>query len=147
MRFLYDENLDELTTEAIAVLGAHSGDKHTHILEHSQSGLEDPDIPPLCKSLKVTSLITVNYKDFGARKVYYQSLLAAGVSVVVIRPGKLRFTPEQQTSTITRHLSRIRRELESADAPILLKVTQSEVARRSLDELVEEFESGRRKMP
>lgn len=147
MRFLHDENLDETACAAVAMLGTLSGDLHEHITEHAPRGTLDPEIPPLCQSLEVTALVTVNYKDFGARKVYYQALLAAGVSVVVIRPGKGRFTPEQQASILTRHMARIRFELNAAEGPTLVKVTQTDVGRRSLDELIAEFESGQRKMP
>lgn len=145
MRFLYDENLDETAVRAIAVLGEREGEQHEHIVDHAGRGLKDPEIPPLCARLDVRALVTVNHKDFGARKVYFQALISAGVSVVVIRPGKGRFPPEQQTSVITRHLSRIRHELHAARAPCLVKVSQSGVARRSLEDLVAEFDASDRK--
>jgi hypothetical protein len=61
---------------------------------------------------------------------------------VVVRPGRQILTPEVQVSILTLHSMRIIRELRGADQPTLLRVTQTEVRARTLNELRQEILGG-----
>jgi hypothetical protein len=66
-------------------------------------------------------------------------LLAAGVSVIALRPGRLVLTPEMQTAMLLPHMNRIRSRITLAvvaGQPVLLKITPTQFVERMLDELV-----------
>lgn len=142
MRFLLDEHFDPVVADALTALTALDGDSYLQIAQEVGPGTADPDIPPLCKELGIDALITANFKDFGARKFYYEALLEAGVNVVVVRPGKVKFFPNEQLAILSRAQRRVRVLLIGADGPTLIRVTQSDVRERTLDELIKEFEEG-----
>lgn len=144
MKFLLDEQLDEIVAQAMAPIAAKYGDEFTHILDSREQGTPDEDIPAACREAGVECLVTANVRDFGARKFFYQALLAEGLHVAVLRPGKGKFYEEEQLALLSRCYRRIRSITRSATDPQLLACTQSGVRPRSIDELIAEFDSGRR---
>lgn len=145
MNFLLDEMWNERLAPALSLLSDE--DQFRHVAAEGHGGTLDADIPPLCNDLNTDVLITVNVTDFGARKVLYQALLDAGVTVVVVRPGRGRFDTNQQMSVLTRHLERIRREIARSEAPRLVVVTQSDVRVRTLDDLIAEMSREGKRLP
>jgi hypothetical protein len=133
-----DEQLSDRTVRSLAALEAADFE---HILESQAPGTPDEAIPGLCRSRRADALITVNVKDFGAKKLLYEALLAEGVSVVVLRPGRMKMDPLGQTRLILDHLRRIQTLLQEAGEPTLIVVTPSEARARQLDDLISEFES------
>lgn len=147
MRFLLDENLDAVTAKAVDVVAQLTADEFRYIEEFTPAGTQDDDIPAICRENGCHVLVTVNYKDFGAKKVYYQALLDEGVSVVVLRPGKnYKMTVPHQISMLTLHYAQIRKLLDS-DEHCLVKVTLTTVVRRSLDDLLNEIGGDEKKLP
>jgi hypothetical protein len=136
VRFLLDEQLHPDAAASLDVLARSKGDEFTHILQHTTPGMDDADIPALCHEIGVDALITANVRDFGAKRFYYAQLVENGVHVVVLRPRRIKFTPEQQVSMMSGHLNRIRALLAEAAAPVLVKVTLSSAEPRSLEELL-----------
>jgi hypothetical protein len=114
------------------------GDEFLHILDIAEPGAKDEDIPALCRQHGIDVLITLNVKDFGARKHYYPALLDAGVSVIVVRPGKQRLDAGQQVALLSSHFERITRTFDEAEAPLLMRVTHSAAVVRDLEELIAE---------
>jgi hypothetical protein len=144
VRYLLDEQLHEVVAKSVALLGERAGDEFIHILSVRGQGTKDPDIPGLCAEHGIGCLVTANVRDFGARKVYYQALLAEGLHVVVLRPGKGQFYEEEQLALLSKSYRSIRSLLDSAAGPLLLVCTPSTVRDRSIDDLIEEFDEGRR---
>jgi hypothetical protein len=143
VNFLLDEDLKQTIAPVLDALGKENGDSFAHILDHTASGTLDENIPALCRERGIQTLITVNVRDFGAKKVYYQALLDAQIHVVVIRPGKLKLFRERQVGIISMHYQAIKQHLEAATGPTLVRVTPGGAEPRTLDELVEEFTDGR----
>lgn len=152
MILLLDEQLDSpdmVVARSLDVLGeAHSCSFRS--LRTEAAGLKDPMIPGYCRAHGIDALVSANFRDFGAKEAIYAALLAAGVSVVVIRPQvKKSLLVEGQVSLLSKHLKRIGRELADAQAAgecILLRVNESGCVHRTLDELRAEI-SGEGKLP
>lgn len=104
MRYLLDECLCEQATNAMEAL-RKPADHFAYIAGHevAHAGAQDPEIPAICKDLGWDVLLTANVRDFGARKVLYQSLLAEGIHVLVVRPGKQKLDEFLQVSLLARH--------------------------------------------
>lgn len=144
MKYLLDEQLDEVVAESMTPIGTKFGDEFTHILAIRDQGTPDQEIPVVCRNEGAECLISANVRDFGARKFYYQALLAEGLHVVVLRPGKGKFYEEEQLSLLSRSYRRIRSITRAAKEPQMLACTPSNVRDRSIDDLIEEFDRGRR---
>jgi hypothetical protein len=144
VKALLDEQLSEAPARALTAFSRalDVDDEYIHIYDLGAGGMDDPDIPALCRDHAVDLLITANVADFGARKALYAALLGAGVSVAVLRPGKHRFNVEAQHAMLAFHRETITRHLEATVIPILLRVTFSSVVPRTLDELIKEIEGG-----
>jgi hypothetical protein len=144
---LVDEQLSPKAADGINLFTDQHGMVASWIGEEA-AGTKDPDIPALCQELGYEALYTVNVRDFGARLTLYEALVGNGVSVVVLRPGRVRLTPSEQVSLIVRHAARVSALLAGAEQPVLIKVTQAEVsAVRTLEELHEEILGPGRKLP
>ena len=54
----------------------------------SYRGRKIPDerVPGICRREGAAALLSINVHDFAARLVYFQALLGAGVSAIVLRP-------------------------------------------------------------
>ena len=144
MRYLLDENLDRKTAVAMDAIAA-PGDAFAHILSVADEGTPDERIPALCRQHGFATLISVNVKDFGARKVIYQALLDEGVNVVVVRAGKAKLKVATQLSILSGAYERVHALFAAADGPSLIRVSAGGAAQiRSLQELEEEFAAGDR---
>jgi hypothetical protein len=138
LNYLLDEQLHETAARSLDALGGPQGDAFSYILDHRDTGTPDDEIPALCAEVGATVLVTANVRDFGARKRYYEALLDAGISVVVIRPSKGRFLPGNQVALFATHYARIGKLLADADGALLIRVTHSDAHPRSLADLVAE---------
>lgn len=140
MNVLLDEQLDAAVADGLNAMAHRHGMVATSIRTFA-AGTKDEDIPQLCRSGGYGALISANVRDFGAKLPIYEALLGAGVSVVVLRPGRKQIlTPEVQLGVLVQHSSSIGAMLPASGSPKLLRVTQSGVVERSLDELRQEFE-------
>lgn len=116
-------------------------------LEDLKRGLLDEELPEFCRARGFDALGTLNVRDFGARLHLYEALLDAGVSVIVVRPGKLKLKPPGQLSILSMHGEELAKKLaDRGEDSILLRVSPSEIRSRSLEELREEIE-GRTRLP
>lgn len=144
MRYLFDENLDRKTAAAMDAI-ASNDDGFAHILTIADAGTADEDIPALCRQYGFDVLVSVNVKDFGAKKVIYQALLDKGVNVVVVRGGKAKLKVATQLSILAAAYERVRTLFATADGPALIRVTSGGSAQlRTLQDLQEEFAAGDR---
>ncbi len=140
MKILTDEQVSEIVAPSLAPLAAMTGDIVTHIYDLGAQGMDDGDIPELCRTNGYSALVSLNVRDFGARKQYYAALNAAGVHVVVLRPdGKKQLHNGEHVALVAAHWPTIRRFLNEASDPILLRVTMGGVVRRTLPELIAEI--------
>ncbi|HWD08294.1 MAG TPA: hypothetical protein VHA57_04280 [Actinomycetota bacterium] len=135
MIVLLDEQLDtpdSAVATALSIFGKKS-DCLFGSLRTESPGIQDPDIPGYCKERGIAALVTANVKDFGAREVMFEGLMASGISVVVLRPGKMKLTPEMQTTLLLPKLKEMISGINVAiisGAPILVKVTPSDMVVR-----------------
>jgi hypothetical protein len=140
VRIILDENLwPELAT----ALNAFEQRYHLTFLHISgiTPGAQDDDIPDICREHGATALVTANVRDFGARRVIFEALLEAGVSVIVLRPSKrAALTPEVQMSMLIRHIQRVASALRNSQGQLLLKLTEGGVTETSLEQLAKEIE-------
>ncbi len=139
MRIILDENLwPELATSLNAFEQRH-GVTFLHINDIAP-GAQDEDIPNICREYGAIALVTANVKHFGARRVLFEALLEAGVSVIVPRPSKrATLTPEVQGAMLFRHLAKIASTLRSAQGRLLLKLTEGGITETSLEQLTREI--------
>jgi hypothetical protein len=144
---MFDEMFGPVVAPALNPLGAAKGDTFSHILDFCPKGTLDDDIPAVCRDHGQGALISLNFRDFGARKVLYQALLTAGVSVIVVRPGRTKMTDANQLSLMASKYPVFSRIAADATAPVLVRVTHSDVIERSLEELIDEIQSGDRRLP
>jgi hypothetical protein len=82
VRYLLDEQLDQVVAASMAPIASKSDDEFLHILAVARPGTPDDEIPRLCRERDVDCLVTANVRDFDARKFYYQALLAEDLHVV-----------------------------------------------------------------
>lgn len=123
---------------ALNVFRSRHGLDFDHINSISP-GAQDPDIPNLCYEYGFVALVTVNVKDFGARRFIFEALLKAGISVVVLRPSKrVVLTPEVQNSMLSRHLKSLAGLLQR-DECLLLNLTESGVKPTNLEQLSDQI--------
>ena len=140
MRIILDENLwPELAT----ALNAFEQRYHLtfiHINDISP-GAQDEDIPAICRKQEASALVSANVRDFGARRIIFEALLEAGISVIVPRPSKrATLTPEVQMSMLIRHIQRIATVLRDNPDNMLLKLTEGGITEISLEQLSREAE-------
>jgi hypothetical protein len=138
VRVILDENL---WPEAATALNAFESrfDLHFEHINHIAPGAQDEDIPEICREQGATALVSANVRDFGARRVIFEALLASGISVIVPRPSKrATLTPQVQVSMLVRHIERISAALHQARDPVLLRVTEGGITEVSLEQLVRE---------
>lgn len=139
MNLLLDEQLDGSVADGLNAMSKRHGASFQSIRDLAP-GSKDADIPNFCQERGFDALVTANVRDFGAREALYAGLLAAGVSVVVLRPSRSqRLTPEVQLGVLSQHSVSITRKLAEATAPVLLRVNQSGVRERTLEELRDEI--------
>ena len=81
MRIILDENLwPELAT----ALNAFEQRYHLTFIHINDiaPGAQDEDIPAICREQGATALVSANVRDFGARRIIFEALLEAGISVI-----------------------------------------------------------------
>lgn len=144
MKYLVDEQMSGVVSQGMRAVGARYEEEWLHIRDDlNRGGAQDPEIPPICRDQSIDVLITMNVRDFGARKHYYASLIEHGVHVVVVRPSKLQPDAGQQLSLVAGAHSGIRKLLSVATEPSLVRVTHSGATMTSLQELLDEIDGGR----
>lgn len=138
MRIILDENLwPELAT----ALNAFEQRFHLTFIHINDiaPGAQDEDIPNICREQGAAALVSANVRDFGARRIIFEALLEAGVSVIVPRPSKrVTLTPEVQMAMLMRHIQRIASALRSNQGNLLLKLTEGGVTEITLEQLSRE---------
>jgi hypothetical protein len=141
---LADEDLvwSELTSR-LNDIGAQYGCSFVG-LPHDYRNRSTPDdeVARICRREGASALLTANYTDFAAQVVYYQALVSAGVSVVVLRqPNPQTDTPDigYQVALIEPHLSSIVRRLGTTSEPLLFIVNKSGLRIRRLQDLIEQL--------
>lgn len=138
MRIILDENLwPELAT----ALNAFEQRYHLTFMHINDiaPGAQDEDIPDICREHGATALVSANARDFGARRIIFEALLEAGISVIVPRPSKrVTLTPEVQMSMLMRHIKTIAAALRSDRDQLLLKLTEGGVTEITLEQLIRE---------
>ena len=138
MRIILDENLWPELATALNAFEQRYQLTFLHI-NSIAPGAQDEDIPDICRNLEATALVSANVRDFGARRIIFEALLNAGVSVIVPRPSKRApLTPEVQMSMLIRHIQRIANALRSNQSNLLLRLTEGGVTEVSLDQLTRE---------
>ena len=144
MKALLDEQLDAAVAVGLNAM-SHRHGMSVDSIRSFAAGTKDEDIPGLCKRDGYDVLISANVRDFGAKLPLYEALLDAGVSVVVLRPGRKQIlTPEVQLGVLAQHSGSIGTMLAGGSPRKLLRVTQSGVVERTLDDLREEFQGDTR---
>lgn len=101
-------------------------------------GETDPGVVRLCAQQGFQAVATANVRDFGARLPLYQDLLAAAISVIVVRPGRATLAPELQLKILITHARKVSEALMGSQ-PLLLRLTPTDARERTLDELISEI--------
>jgi len=154
VRYLLDEMLSDRTAQTMSVFAAP--DEFVYLLEvidRKPDGrtVDDPDIPAICKARGFQTLVTVNVKDFGARKHIYQAVIDAGINVLVLRTKKGQATTiPWQAGLLTRHYPAYSRLFNTATEATLGSLSDGGVRRVTLSEIMAEIEAdeaGKRSLP
>lgn len=149
MRYLLDECLSAVTAKTMGVLGAP--DDFVYILDVAAPSTDDPDIPALCRAEQFGTLITINVKDFGARKHIYEAVINAGINVLVLRRQKGQATTNYwQVALLARHYPKYRKLFDTATEATLGSLSDSGVRSLTLSEIMAEIEAdeaGRKRLP
>lgn len=138
MRIILDEQLDPTLADVLNVLRNRHGCTFVSLRELAPPKTQDIEIPKICKENGAAALVTADVKDFGAKKVYFEALLEAGVSVVTLRPQKWTHVLETQTALLLEWSREVAGALRDATEPVLVRVNSSGVSPRSLQQLIEE---------
>jgi hypothetical protein len=87
VKIVSDEDLiwTELTYR-LDELGAQYGCRFVALpIAHRGIATPDDEVARICQREGAAALLTANFKEFAAKVVYYQALLSAGVSAIVLR--------------------------------------------------------------
>lgn len=109
---------------------------------HRNRGVPDEQVPEICRREGAVALLSTNYKEFGRHLLYYQALMSAGISAIVLRqPNPHTDLPDvdYQVGLIQPRLRNIVRRLERTDEPLLFVLNKSGARIRRLDELIHRF--------
>ena len=105
-------------------------------------GAPDDEVARICRREGAVALLTANVTDFGAKLVYYQALVDAGVSVIVPRqPNPETDMPEvdYQVALLEPHLEAIMRRLERTHEALLFSVNKGGIRPRRLQDLIDQL--------
>lgn len=144
MKILSDEDAiwDELM-ERLSELGSEYGCSFVSWpRRYRNRRIGDEEVPEICRREGAAALLTLNYKDFGRHQVYYQALLSAGVSLIVLRqPNPRTYSPDvdYQVELVRPHLRNIVRQLERADEALYFKINRSGIRPNRLQDLIGQF--------
>lgn len=144
MKILSDEDI--IWTELIDrlnELGAERGCSFVPFPRAQRNrSIPDQEVPEICRREGAVALLSTNYKEFGRHLLYYQALMNAGVSAIVLRqPNPRTDTPDvdYQVSLIQPRLRNIVRRLELTDEPLLIVLNKSGARIQKLSELINRF--------
>jgi hypothetical protein len=110
--------------------------------QYRNRSIPDTEVPEICRREGAAALLTINYKDFGRHLLYYQALMNAGVSAVVLRqPNPTTAIPDvqYQVALMRPRLRNIVARLEHTEEPLLFVVNRSGVRLNRLHDLIERF--------
>ncbi len=139
MKVILDENLWPELANALNAFEQRYHLSFVHINDIAP-GAQDADIPDICREHEAAAIVSANVRDFGARRIIFEALLEAGVSVIVPRPSRrATLTPEVQMAMLIRHIQRIATALRDSESHLLLKLTEGGVTEISLEQLSREF--------
>jgi hypothetical protein len=144
VKILSDEDLiwTELTNR-LDELGAQYGCSFVALpIAHRGLATPDDEVARICQREGAAALLTANYKDFAAKVVYYQALLSAGVSAIVLRqPNPHRNHPDidYQLALVEPHLQRIVTRLQRTNEPLLFIINKGGLRIRRLQELIDQL--------
>jgi predicted nuclease of predicted toxin-antitoxin system len=138
VRVILDEQLDPTLANVLNVLRNRHGCEFVSLRDLAPPKTQDIEIPKICRDNGAIALVTADVKDFGAKKVYFEALLEAGVSVVTLRPQKRVHVLESQTALLLEWSREVVAVLRDATEPVLVRVNNSCVSTRSLQELIDE---------
>jgi predicted nuclease of predicted toxin-antitoxin system len=85
VRIILDEQLDPTLADVLNVLQSRHGCRFLSLRDLAPPKTQDIEIPEICRENGAIALVTADVKDFGAKKVYFEALLEAGVSVVTLK--------------------------------------------------------------
>lgn len=139
MKVVLDEQLDPVTAAVLNVTTHRHGCTFVSLRELAPPKTQDIDIPEICRRNAAVALVTADVKDFGAKVVYFRALLEAGISVITLRPQKRGAVLEAQTALLLNWSREVAGVLRSASMPVLIRVNNSGISARNLEELVEEI--------
>jgi hypothetical protein len=141
---LSDEDLiwTELTNR-LDELGSQYGCSFVALpIAHRGIGTPDDEVARICRREGAAALLTANYKDFAAKLVYYQALLSAGVSAIVLRQPNPRMDDldiDYQLALVEPHVQGIVRQLERTGEPLLFITNKSGLRIRRLQDLIDQL--------
>ena len=144
MKILSDEDLiwTELTNH-LDELGAQYGCSFVALpIAHRGLATPDDEVARICQREGAAALLTANYKDFAAKVVYYQALLSAGVSAIVLRQPNPRMNHpdiDYQLALVEPHLQRIVTRLQRTNEPLLFIINKGGLRIRRLQELIDQL--------
>lgn len=112
--------------------------------QYKSRSIPDEEVPGICRSEGAAALLTINYKDFARHLLYYQALMDAGVSAIVLRqPNQNTEVADvnYQVSLLKPRLRNIVRELSQETYALLFVVNKSGVRTNRLEDLIARFPS------
>jgi hypothetical protein len=144
VKILSDEDLiwTELT-HRLDELGAQYGCSFVALpIAHRGVATPDDEVARICQREGAAALLTANYQDFAAKVVYYQALLSAGVSAIVLRQPNPRMNHpdiDYQLALVEPHLQRIVTRLQRTNEPLLFIINKGGLRIRRLQELIDQL--------
>lgn len=139
MNILMDENLSGL--DLADRLNRHSREHGCTFVTfpEARTGAPDEEVPGIARKVGAAALLSINYKDFGAKEEYQRALVASGVSVVSLRiRAQDRGDIEYIMSTLTSHIRKLARILNTAQESVVISVDKSNARPKSLQELLDQ---------
>lgn len=144
MKVLTDEctSWDELI-DRLNELGPQYGCTFAPFPKHYKGrSIPDEEVPEICRSEGATALLTKNYEDFARHELYFQALLSAGISAIVLRQPNPQTTVadvDYQVALLEPRLRNIVRRLKQESEPLLCVVNESGPRINRLQELMDKF--------
>jgi hypothetical protein len=135
----------------MAVFGAPDEFVYIRALPGGQ-GADDPDVSAICAEEGFGTLITINVKDFGARRAIYEKAIDDGINVLVLRTRRRTgaTTNDWQVRLLAGEYPRYSTLFNNAAQATLAVLTESGVRATTMDEIMTEIEArdaGKRPLP
>jgi predicted nuclease of predicted toxin-antitoxin system len=142
VKIILDEQLDPRSAAVLNVIEDRHGCAFVSLRDLAPPKTQDIEIPDICRRNSAVALVTADVKDFGAKAVYFRALLETGVSVITLRPQKRASVLEAQTALLLSWSREVVNALRDTSTPVLIRVNNSGISTRNLEELVEEISKG-----